>query len=239
MNARSGSNGHPAEAPGLHGIGAPALAQVNLLPPEVYSRRALGRTKLRLGIGLLAVVLVSSLAFVYATFAERQAASELARVQDEITVRQAEMARYAEVPLVKSQIEMVQQARLQVTAPEILWGDQLRALQAVLPPDATMVQYTADTPDPVAPAAVLSSNALDGASVATIGLVFRSRTLPVVADLMNAVDSLPGYADSWFTSAELTDEAGVVFYQVSGSVRLEASPVIFPNRYAQVEAEEE
>ena len=114
-------------------LGATTQPQVNLLPPEIRSRRDLGRVKVRLGIGLVVLILALLAAFGYAILAERTASAELQVVQDEVVRLQAEQIRYAEVPLVKGQIASALEGRELAMSTEVLWFDYLRAIQAVGP----------------------------------------------------------------------------------------------------------
>ena len=210
------------------------LPQVNLLPPEIRSRRDLGRVKVRLGIGLVVLLLALLGAFGYAILAERTAAAELQLVQDEVARLQAEQARYAEVPQVKGQIAAALSGRELAMSTEVLWSDYLRAVQSVAPDGWVLTSLTTAMPTPVT-LPVGPTNPLGGSSVGSISFTGRATTLPDIAAWSDALDSIPGFSDAYFTSAEITDESGVVFYSVASTVQVDER--VFALRFVAEEGE--
>jgi hypothetical protein len=208
--------------------------QVNLLPPEIRSRRDLGRVKVRLGIGLILLVLVLLTAFGYSILAERTASGELQAVQDEVADLQAEQARYAEVPLVKSQIASALAARELAMSTEVLWSDYLRAIQTVAPDGWVLRTLTTAMPTPVT-LPVGPANPWGEPSVGSLSFTGRAMTLPDIAAWADALESIPGFSDAYFTSAEITDEKGIVFYDVSSTVQVDAQ--VFALRFIIEEGE--
>lgn len=203
-------------------VGAPPRPQVNLLPPEVRSSRALGRIKVRLGIALLAVVLLVGLAFVWAAFAEHAAAQDLADKQAESARLVAEQAQYAEVPLVKGQIDATTTARQNVTSTEVLWPDYIAALQSVTPSGVRISDVTTIMPNPLLPPTT-SSNPLDAPSIGSVAFTARSATLPDIAAWMDALDAISGFADPTYTTAQLGEDDGTVSYTISVIVQVDST----------------
>ncbi len=209
-------------------IGAAPRPQVNLLPPEVRSSRALSRLKVRLGLALLLVLVLVSLAFLWAAFAERSAAQDLADKQAESARLVAEQAQYAEVPLVKGQIEATTAARTSVTGTEILWPDYVAAVQAVTPAGVRISDLTTMMPSPLLPATP-SSSPLDAVSVGSVSFTAVAATLPDIAAWMDALDSISGVADPTYSTAQLAENNGVPGYTISVTAQVDATA--FAERY--------
>lgn len=209
----------PDGRPNLAALGAPLQPQVDLLPHEVRSVRALGRAKVRLGFSLVVVLLLAVLAFGYASFMEKQANEELATVTARVQDLEAEQAEYAEVPQVKSQVEMVKTARVFGTSTEVMWSEYLRAVEAVAPAGWTIRALSTTMPSPVE-APVMAMNPLAAASVGSLSFTGRASTLPDIAAWTDALETIPGFADAYFSAAEITEEAGVIFYDVTATVQV-------------------
>ncbi|MCU1431894.1 MAG: Fimbrial assembly family protein [Actinotalea sp.] len=216
-------------------LGAFALPQVNLLPPEIRSRRTLGRVKLRLALMLLGVMLLAVVLFVAAVLDEGAAARELALQQAEVQRLTGEQATYAEVPQVKGQIAQALAAREYAMSTEVMWVDFMRAIQAVVPSGVGIETLTITAPSPMLET-VTSSDPLAEASVGSISFTGNSGTLPDVAAWLDGLDSIPGFSDATFSSAEIVDEDGLITYALTSTVQVDES--IFANRFAQTEAGE-
>lgn len=226
-----------AEAPttgglDLAGLGAHPKPQVNLLPPEVHSRRALGRTKVRLALGLGIFVIVLALGWAYAAWTAATAADELAFQQSESARLTAEQAQYSEVPRVKNAITRAQEAREFGTSTEVLYSDLLTEIKSVRPETWSYMSITTQMPTPVEPAAA-PVNPLLGAGVGTLAITGRAVTVPDVSAWQEAIETIPGITDSFATTAKITDEDGSVFYAVSATVQVDESR--FAHRFVQQE----
>ena len=211
------------------GLGALPRPQVNLLPPEVRSRRALGRTKARLALSLIVVFLLLVLAFVYATFTRSQASGHLADQQAEIARLLSEQAKYAEVPQVKGEIAREQTARTLGTSTEVMWKDYVLAIQAVTPEGVSLVDLNTNMPTPIA-AVTGAEDPLMDLSVGYISFTGRADTLPDVSAWISALDSIPGFGDATVTTAAFTDDQGTTAYTVSSTVQV--NEVAFALRFA-------
>lgn len=194
--------------------------QVNLLPSEVTAGRRLQSIKKLLVLALAVVVLLATLGYAGALWLANAAADELEQVQAETARLQAEKATFAEVPETLSAISQAETARQQGMAPEILWPDYLESLRAVTP---TGVSYdslnvnmgTASQPwtgstDPLA--------TLGG--IGQVSFTARSTTLPDTAAWIDAINTVKGFDNPWFSSASVTEDDGVVYYQVEATVDL-------------------
>jgi Tfp pilus assembly protein PilN len=211
-------------------VGAFPRPQVNLLPPEVRSRRTLGRVKVRLGLAIVGVVVLLSGAYVFSTFEKASAADNLAEKQTEVQRLVTEQAKYAEVPRVKGQIAAVEQARLLGTSTEVLWPTYLRAIQAVAPEGWTLDSLTTLTPTPLTPASP-ATNPLAAPNVGTLTFTGRAATLPDVAAWLDALDQVPGFSDPYVSSAAITTNEGAApYYATSATVQVDST--VFAQRFA-------
>lgn len=206
--------------------------QVDLLPPEVRANRRLSRTKRLLALCILATVLIGALGWVYALFTLRGATAAVADAQKETDRLTAQQAQYADVPRIQSQLDKTQNALGAATAAEVLWKPYLEALRAVTP-----AQFSYDTltitmsSDPSTPT---SADPLQAPSIGQVVFTGRSATTTDLAAWMDAVRTIPGLSDPWFTQASLSDENGVSYYQVSGTVQV--TDAALAHRFAQKSA---
>lgn len=218
----------------LAGLGAFPWPQVNLLPPEIRSRRTLGRVKLRLALALVLVLLLAVLAFVAAVLDEGNAQEELETQQLEVARLTEEQAQYAEVPLIKAQIAQAEAARAFGMSTEVIWVDLLKAIQAVTPPGVSIESLTITAPSPIL-ASVAPTDPLATGSIGSISFVGSSATLPDVAAWLDGLDSVPGFSNAAFSTAEITDEEGLVTYETTSTVQVDES--IFSQRFTTKESD--
>lgn len=212
----------PGERPVSSGFGAPPAPQVNLLPPEVRSRRALGRVKIALAGFLVVVLLVVVGAYVFAGFEVRSADADLDAASTRVQSLLSQQEEYAEVPRINSQISTITEARLLATSTEVEWARYWRAIEAVTPAGWSIQTLQTALPRP-GEAAMPGVNPLGAPNVGTITFVGRAKTMPDIAAWMDALERIPGYVDAWFTNAQITEESGVVYYEVGATVQVETS----------------
>ena len=205
--------------------------QVDLLPPEVRQGRKLGQTKRLLVLGVLVVLLIGALGWVYSFKTLKDAQQELADAQARTEQLTAEQATYAEVPQIQSELARTQNALQLGTSTEILWKPYLEALRAVTPAgvsyDTMQVTLTTD------PSQSVSTDPLQAPSIGRIQITGRATTLPDLSAWMDAVRTIPGLADPWFTQAAITDDNGNVYYQITGSVQI--ADTALAHRFASAE----
>lgn len=216
---------------------APALAfsptglwpQVDLMPPEVRSGRKLKQTKRLLALVLAGVLVISLLGYAGALFSASAASADLTNVQQETARLTAEQAKYADVPRVLGDISQVETARRLGTSTEILWTPYVNAIRAVTPAGVSIDTLTVTAADPLhqTPAA---TNVLAAPSIGSIQFVAKSLTVINTSDWLDALDSVPGFGDAWFSSETVTETAGVTYYQVTATVQLREAALA--NRFA-------
>jgi len=201
------------------GLGAPRSPQVNLLPAEIRAGRVLGRVKIWLAVVLVVTVVLAIAGYVGSGRVERSAADGLAAKQAEVQRLVAEQSIYKEVPLIKAQIASTESARRLGMSTEVLWKGYLGAIQAVTPAGVTIKNLTTELPNPVLPASV-SAVPLVSPSLGSISFVGQARTLPDLSAWTEALDAIPGLADATFATATLTDDAGLVYYEIATTVQV-------------------
>lgn len=195
--------------------------QVNLIPPEVASRRAAGRTRGLIIVALFVFVALLGGAFYWAD-TQKQAAEQALADEQAITAQlEAEKASYAEVPAVKSQLANAKNVELFAGSTEIRWVNFLFASGGALPAGVSIDSWV------VTSASIFGVAAPDGGPFAQpdIGVLNFSGTsaqYPIVADLERAIDSIPGVDRTFIASVALVTSDGVTSYSFSGTARITA-----------------
>lgn len=211
-----------------------AWPQVDLLPPEVRAARRLAGTKRLLLLGLAVVALASVLVFVLASVAALAAKTDLANVQRDTDELMAEQAKYSEVPLVLGQIQATKTARELGFSTEILWKPFVEAIRAVTPEGVTISDLTVTVATPTTNP-VASNDPLAGPAVGTITFNGTAATPIDTSAWLDALDSLPGFNDPWFSTETLAETDGVVSYKISSSVQI--TDEVFAKQYVEEEGQ--
>lgn len=215
MSALSVRGGKQSTAP----VVAIGLPQVNLLPPSIRAKRALGRTKRMLAYALVGVVVLLGLAAAYAVMHKEAQESRLDTATAETTRLMKQQAEYAEVPRVLGQVDKLNQVLVQGFSTDVDWGAYMAALAAVLPKDVHMrtMAMTGATPM-LAPSEV--TDALAGSSVATLTFDVEAPTVPDTAAWVDGLNSIPGFQDARVSNATWTIDETESYYLVTGTVNL-------------------
>lgn len=123
-------------------VRAPRLPQVNLIPPEVGQRRARSRQRaIALLLLLMFVLLMGGLAYWILTL-KADAEERLADAEERNADLQAEAASYSEVPVVRSLLANITEARAYAGATDLNFNDFLGQIGAVLPDDVVLDTIT-------------------------------------------------------------------------------------------------
>jgi hypothetical protein len=216
-------------APALGFVALAGWPQVDLMPPEVRAGRRLKRTKRMLAIIVVGVVAVSGLAYVAAVLSEASAASEVEAVQQDTVKLTADKAKFAEVPRLLGEISGAETARRLGTSTEVLWTPYLDAIRAVTPAEVSIDTLTVTGATPMQ-AAASPSDPLAAPSIGMITLSAKSLTIINTSDWLNALDGIPGFADASFSGETISENAGVVYYEVKASVQVNSQALA--NRFA-------
>ena len=218
----------------ISSIGAPSAPQVNLLPPEVKSRQAIGGIRLRAALLVVLVLAVLTVITVFTMFSLADAEAEVVEKEARVQALQTEMTQYSEVPQVKGQLQEARTAREFAMSGEFLWQDYMRAIQAVAPDDWTLTDFAATIPLPMNDPQV-SANPIAAPSVATITFTGRALTLPDVAAWLEGMAEIPGFSDPYFSSAQVTEEDGTIYYDTTATVEVTDEALV--SRFAPTEEE--
>ncbi|WP_149204840.1 PilN domain-containing protein [Actinotalea subterranea] len=204
--------------------GAPPAPQVNLLPPEVRSTRQFGRVRGWLGVAILVTILLAGLMFVFAAFSATQAQNELAEVEEQNANLTAQQAEFAEVPRVLNQLKEATDARTLGMSTETVWRQYFSAIAATAPAGVSVdgISVTTVTPASAAPIAPTTDPLAPLATVGMITFDARSLTLPDTSQWVEQLAGVRGFTNPWFSSAQLADDDGTIYYQVSGTILLTA-----------------
>lgn len=203
-------------------MGAPALPQVNLLPPEVKAARTLVHVKQWLGLSLVMVVIIAALGYGGALLTRMAADSENTDAQAEAAQLRTEEAKYAEVPKVVNALRRSEQARTLGMAPEVLWKPYIDALAAVLPPNVGITNLAVTSQNAaMAPASAPDPTALSG--VGSITFTATARALPDSAAWLDALNSIPGFYGATMSTETMGTVGTVDAYTVNTTVQVNST----------------
>jgi hypothetical protein len=203
--------------------------RVDLLPPEITAEQKGRRLRRGLAVAVVAVVLVTGAGIAAATWEAERSQANLAVVQARTTELLAAQGEYIEVRRAQEEVDATVAARRLAASVDIDWTDYLQQIRARLPGDVVIGAVVLDAGSPWVPY-VQATAPLQPSRVATISLTLTSPTLPSVPDWLDAMATLPGYADSAPTRVALLDTGA---YEVSLTLHVNAEA--FSNRFAEAE----
>lgn len=203
-------------------------SRVDLLPKEVRLQRKgkIVRRRLNFFVVLTVIIVfgVTLLAYALAQQAQRNLAIEQANTQFLLM----QQRKYVEVRQVQKEVDIIQAAEQVGTATEINWEQYLTSVQATLPPNVTLDTINIDSATPFA-AYTQATAPLQGARIATLSFTAKSSTLPQVPAWLDALTSLPGYADA-SPGSVTRNQSGAYSVNITMHINERA----FTNRFATV-----
>jgi len=203
--------------------------RVDLLPPEVTAEQKGRRLRRALAVAVVAVVFVTGGGIAAATWEAQRSQAGLAVVEARTAELLAAQGEYVEVRRAQEEVDATVAARRLAASVDIDWTDYLQQIRARLPGDVVIGAVVLDAGSPWAPYGQATAP-LQPSRVATVNLTLTSPTLPSVPDWLEAMATLPGYADSSPTRVALLDSGG---YEVSLTLHVNAE--VFSNRFAEAE----
>lgn len=203
------------------GLTGGAWPQVNLLPPEVTAARGLRAVKRWLVVAILVVLVVCAGSYGLAVMVQSNADAELAEVQNTTVGLQAEVAKYADVPRVRALLTAAEDARDQALADEVIWGGYVAAIAVTLPGEVRLEGVAAAGRTPMSGIAA-STDPLVDSGVGRLTMVARTPVIPDAAAWVDALDALPGLANTRVGTAEIAEADGTVFYRTNVTVEVTA-----------------
>ncbi|WP_111719434.1 hypothetical protein [Homoserinimonas sp. OAct 916] len=169
--------------------------RASLLPIEVVTHRKGKALRRQLATALVLVVLVVAtgigLATMQAGQKQERLAAEQARTQDLLD----EQLKYIEVRSVQTQVDTTKSALIVGASTEVDWKAYLQSIRALLPADVTIDTVSIDSASPMS-LYPQPGVPLQHPRIATLTLKLTSPALPTVPKWLEALSSLPGYADS-------------------------------------------
>lgn len=197
-------------------IGAPRVPQVNLLPPEVEAKRSAARTRVKLLVALVLLIVLIAAGWYLARTMRVSAENDLSAEQARTTELQTELASYSYLNTLVGSYDNSVAARQYVGATDIEWASQLSALMGALPDDIAWdaVQVSQATP---LSGSITAPTVFTNLGVGTLTFSGTSLEPVTVAEYIEAVDALPGYADTWIDAEQIAGADGAVFWSYSGT----------------------
>lgn len=200
--------------------------RVDLLPPEVQKERKGKVTRRRLGLGVIGVLAIVVVGTGAATALAFQARTQLLAEQAGTADLLAQQTKYIEVRKVQDRVDFVKVAQQVGASTEIDWKKYLDDVQATLPAGVTIDTVNIDSATPLA-IYTQPTAPLQGARVATVSFTAKSATLPDVPTWLNALATLPGFADALPGSVTLDEATGA--YTVS--ITMHINDAAFAQRF--------
>ena len=201
--------------------------RAHLLPPEVLADRRAAVLRRRLAFGVVGVVAVVALGIMGAGSAAGSAQQHLADTQAETQALLKQELGYVKVRATQSQVDLIKTAREVGASTEIDWMKYLQEVQATLPGNVTITGVNVDSSTPIELYAQPTAP-LQGPRVATIVFTAESSTLPLVPSWLDALKTLPGYADALPGSVNLNSSSGTYTVNITMHVNEKA----FSNRFS-------
>lgn len=203
-------------------VNAPGAAQVNLLPPEIAAKRNEGRAKVLMVASLMVFVLLLGAAWFFAYSARTSAEQDLADEQALRPELTTELATYDYVKVVEAQKDNSILARQWAGSSDIIWGDYTAALLKVVPDDVTLTDILMAQGTPFGPAG--SDGTIFGLSdMGSLSFTGRAASPELVADFVDAVNSVPGFYDTFIEVSKVGTSDTTEYWEYAGSVRVSFS----------------
>ncbi|TFD87777.1 hypothetical protein [Cryobacterium serini] len=203
--------------------------RVDLLPPEITAEHKGRRLRRGLAVAVVAVMLVTGAGIAAATWEAERSQASLAVVQARTTELLAAQGEYIEVRRAQEEVDVTVEARRLAASVDVDWNAYLQQIRVRLPGDVVIGAVVLDAGSPWVPY-VQATVPLQPIRVATISLTLTSPTLPSVPVWLEAMATLPGYADSAPTRVTMLDSGA---YEVSLTLHVNAEA--FSNRFAEAE----
>lgn len=186
----------------------PGLPRVDLMPASVASADSFRRVQVGLAAALGLVVVGAAAATVLAGAQVDRAQGELAAEQARTTTLQQQEAQYADVPLVRAQLDALTTARTAALGDEVLWYRYSAHLSGALPQSMRLTSLQmSSTPAAVDPATGVATVASD-TPVGSMTLSLDGSTVPDSAALLDVLDATPGLAGPWADSTTVDPTSG-------------------------------
>ena len=180
-----------------------SLPRVNLLPPEIEERRRFKKVQAGLGAGVVVAVGVVGALVLLANGQVSDAQSDVDTQTARGTVLQADVAKYADVPVVYAQVDAAKAQLTQAMAQEVRWSRFLNDLSIITPGKVWLTNVTVVQQD--ASSALATAAPAPGTygtpNIGTITFQGKGSTHNDVAAWLKALGTEQGLADPYFTQS--------------------------------------
>lgn len=226
-----------AEPVARRAVRSAAVARVDLIPPIVDIRRKENASIRLLMTGLVGLAVAVCVISLAVSFFANGAEGSLAAEKQRGTQLLLEQEKYAEVSGVKAQLLDSVTATMSALYSEADWARIMRELDATMPEDASITSEVVTVKGLTAASG--SSSAQDTTGLDTAGVIqIEFTALAPVFDsptpLLNALQSLTGYASAKVTAVAGENDEG---YNVTGVVELNAAALGGTARVAALDQE--
>lgn len=202
-------------------VGAPRTPLVDLLPPEIELRRKEKRAQ-RLIVFVVVVFMALLGGAWYSVYALRTAAeSDLASAQELTAAKQAELATYDYLPVLRAALDNAVNARALAGIADITWATELNSLLTAAPSNVALTTLAVSAATPSEPLL------LDGTPFQQpdLGQLFFSGEAASEADVVafqDALDALPAFQNTFITSITIGPpaEGETPYWTFTGSTRI-------------------
>jgi Tfp pilus assembly protein PilN len=177
--------------------------RVSLLPPEVHARKGARRLRRRLGLVLVASVVIVAGAMALATVSLLASQAALVKAQSDSAALTAQQAKYGAVTKLQLDATGIKAGQITATTTEIDWQKYIASVGKTLRPGMSIDTIGANIDNA---AAVATDGPLQGAHVATLKLTVTSPQASI-SDWLISLQTLPGFVDGTPGSVTLVDGA--------------------------------
>ncbi|AYG03003.1 PilN domain-containing protein [Gryllotalpicola protaetiae] len=176
-----------------------------LLPPEVLEKGKARTTRNLMMLVILGVLVIAGVATAGAYLLAQRGQADLSELQSQNASVLAQESKYAPVRTVQSQVKLAQAAQHVGAASEIDWSAYFAKIQAVLPANVSITALSGETASPTT-AVGQDSAPLSPSRSATVTMTITAPDELTIADTLDALQQLPGYAAAF--PGSLTQSAG-------------------------------
>ena len=201
--------------------------RAHLLPPEVLADRRAAVLRRRLGFGVIGLVVVVALGIAGAGSAAVSAQARLAESQATTESLLKQELSFGKVRAAQNQVDLIKTAQQVGASTEIDWMEYLQKVQGTLPADVVITGVNIDSSTPIELYAQATAS-LQGPRVATIVFTAKSPSLPVVPSWLDALKTLPGYADALPGSVDLDTSSNLY----TATITMHVNEKAFSHRFS-------
>lgn len=203
--------------------------RVSLLPAEVNDFHKARTARRRLGLGVVAVLILTTIGIAGAGYLnmQAQAALEASRLTSQSLL--AQQAEFSDLRQAQNGIELTEAGQLVGASTEIEWPDYLNKLQATLPEGVMIDTVTIDSASPFVDY-VQSTVPLASTRVATVTFTAISPTIPSIPSWLDGLATLTGFADAVPNSVSLKEDGTYLV-----NITMHINSAAFSQRFAREE----